>query len=55
VPAAGATGAGGVRTLRLLLSSPGSFDLAFSLRRPWEGEGQALERVVYHLLVRKEP
>lgn len=55
VPAAGATGAGGVRTLRLLLSSPGSFDLAFSLRRPWEGEGQALERVVYHLLVRNEP
>jgi inhibitor of cysteine peptidase len=54
-PATGATGAGGVRTLRFFLSMPGSSDLAFCLRRPWEGEGQALERVVYHLLVRNEP
>lgn len=54
-PAAEATGAGGVRTLRFFLSNPGSSDLAFCLCRPWEGEGQALERVVYHLLVRNGP
>ena len=54
-PAAGATGAGGVRTLRFFLSSPGSLYLAFCLRRPWEGAGQAVERVVYHLLVQNEP
>jgi len=40
-----------VRTLRFFLSSPGNLDLAFSLRRPWEGEGHAPERVVYYLLV----
>ena len=54
-PAAGATGAGGVRTLRFFLSSPGNLDLVFCLRRPWEGEDQALKRVVYQLVVRNEP
>jgi inhibitor of cysteine peptidase len=54
-PAAEAPGAGGVRTLRFFLSIPGSSDLSFSLRRPWEVEGQFLERVVYHLLIRNEP
>lgn len=53
-PTAGASGAGGVRTLRFFLTSPGRLDLAFSLRRSWEGEGQALQRVVYHLEVENE-
>ena len=54
-PAAAAPGAGGVRTLRFLLSIPGRSDLTFCMRRPWEVEDKPLERVVYHLLVRNEP
>ncbi len=49
--AKGATGAGGMRRVRLVVTTVGAASVSATLKRSWEGPSQAVDRCAFHFCV----